>query len=189
VYCPTNDLTNERCSGTMSLPLARPNNVVVELSSAEREQLDSIVCSRSLPHSLVCRAGTVLMSADGIPIALTRPAGGEPKHPTQTALARIIIQTLGTNEQLPRILGCIELLDQDRSKARLLAACSLEVGTGSKRGRPTLAAWVLSRTPPETGTGSARRTSSGPCWSRVSGAGPKNCPYAYARRARLGQVT
>jgi transposase len=36
------------------------------VSSAEREQLDSITRSRSLPHSLVRRARIVLMSADGV---------------------------------------------------------------------------------------------------------------------------
>lgn len=45
--------------------MGRPN-VVVKVSSAEREQLDSIVHSRSLPHSLVRRARIVLMSADGV---------------------------------------------------------------------------------------------------------------------------
>jgi hypothetical protein len=40
-------------------------NTVVKVSSAEREQLDAIVRSRSLPHSLVRRARIVLMSADG----------------------------------------------------------------------------------------------------------------------------
>jgi len=39
---------------------------VVEVSSAEREQLASIVRSRSLPHSLVRRARIVLMSADAV---------------------------------------------------------------------------------------------------------------------------
>jgi putative transposase len=38
----------------------------VKVSSAERERLDSIVHSRSLPHSLVRRARIVLMSADGV---------------------------------------------------------------------------------------------------------------------------
>ena len=45
--------------------MGRPN-VVVKVSSAEREQLDSIARSRSLPHSLVRRARIVLMSADGV---------------------------------------------------------------------------------------------------------------------------
>ena len=45
--------------------MGRPN-VVLELSVAEREQLGSIVRSRSLPHSLVRRARIVLMSADGV---------------------------------------------------------------------------------------------------------------------------
>jgi putative transposase len=39
---------------------------VVKVSSAEREELDSIARSRSLPHSLVRRARIVLMSADGV---------------------------------------------------------------------------------------------------------------------------
>jgi transposase len=46
--------------------MGRPN-VVVEVSSAEREQLAAIVRSRSLPHSLVRRARIMLMSADGSP--------------------------------------------------------------------------------------------------------------------------
>src|SRR6202453_5142032 len=46
-------------------PMGRPNTVV-RVSSAEREQLDSITRSRSLPHSLVRRARIVLMSADGV---------------------------------------------------------------------------------------------------------------------------
>src|ERR1700677_1544998 len=46
-------------------PMGRPN-AVVRVSSAEREQLDSITRSRSLPHSLVRRARIVLMSADGV---------------------------------------------------------------------------------------------------------------------------
>ena len=45
--------------------MGRPNTVV-RVSSAEREQLDSITRSRSLPHSLVRRARIVLMSADGV---------------------------------------------------------------------------------------------------------------------------
>jgi transposase len=45
--------------------MGRPNTVV-RVSSTEREQLDSIVRSRSLPHSLVRRARIVLMSADGV---------------------------------------------------------------------------------------------------------------------------
>jgi len=45
--------------------MGRPN-VVVEVSSEEREQLESIVRSRSLPHSLVRRAQIVLMSADRV---------------------------------------------------------------------------------------------------------------------------
>jgi transposase len=45
--------------------MGRPN-VVVEVSSAERKQLESIVRSRSLPHSLVRRAQIVLMSADQV---------------------------------------------------------------------------------------------------------------------------
>jgi transposase len=45
--------------------MGRPN-VVVKVSSVEREQLDSIARSRSLPHSLVRRARIVLMSADGV---------------------------------------------------------------------------------------------------------------------------
>jgi putative transposase len=45
--------------------MGRPNTVV-KVSSAEREQLDSIVRSRSLPHSLVRRARIVLMSAEGV---------------------------------------------------------------------------------------------------------------------------
>ena len=45
--------------------MGRPN-VVVKVSSAERERLDSIARSRSLPHSLVRRARIVLMSADGV---------------------------------------------------------------------------------------------------------------------------
>jgi transposase len=45
--------------------MGRPNTVL-KVSSAEREQLDSIVRSRSLPHSLVGRARIVLMSADGV---------------------------------------------------------------------------------------------------------------------------
>ena len=45
--------------------MGRPN-VVVKVSSAEREQLDSIARSRSLPHSLVRRARIVLMSAEGV---------------------------------------------------------------------------------------------------------------------------
>ncbi|HEY2486826.1 MAG TPA: helix-turn-helix domain-containing protein [Candidatus Binataceae bacterium] len=45
--------------------MGRPN-VVVKVSSAEHEQLDSIARSRSLPHSLVRRARIVLMSADGV---------------------------------------------------------------------------------------------------------------------------
>ena len=45
--------------------MGRPN-VVVEVSSAEREQLESIARSRSLPHSLVRRAQIVLMSADRV---------------------------------------------------------------------------------------------------------------------------
>jgi len=40
--------------------------VVGEVSSAEREQLESIARSRSLPHSLVRRAQIVLMSADRV---------------------------------------------------------------------------------------------------------------------------
>lgn len=39
---------------------------MVELSSAEREQLDSIARLRSLPHSLVRRARIVLLPADGV---------------------------------------------------------------------------------------------------------------------------
>ena len=46
--------------------MGRPN-VVVEVSSAEREQLQSIAHSRSLPHSLVRRAQIVLMSAERVP--------------------------------------------------------------------------------------------------------------------------
>ena len=49
--------------------MGRPN-VVVEVSSAEREQLESIARSRSLPHSLVRRAQIVLMSADRVPNGL-----------------------------------------------------------------------------------------------------------------------
>ena len=45
--------------------MGRPN-VVVKVSPAEREQLDSIVHSRSLPHSLVRPAGIIEMSADGV---------------------------------------------------------------------------------------------------------------------------
>src|SRR5262245_28846643 len=45
--------------------MGRPN-VVVKVSPAEREQLDSIVRSRSLPHSLVRRARIIVMSADGV---------------------------------------------------------------------------------------------------------------------------
>ncbi len=45
--------------------MGRPNTVV-KVSAAERAQLDSIVRSRSLPHSLVRRARIVLMSADGV---------------------------------------------------------------------------------------------------------------------------
>jgi transposase-like protein len=45
--------------------MGRPN-VVVKVSSAEHEQLDSIARSRSLPYSLVRRARIVLMSADGV---------------------------------------------------------------------------------------------------------------------------
>jgi transposase len=45
--------------------MGRPNTVV-KVSSAEREQLASIVRSRSLPHSLVRRARIVLMPADGV---------------------------------------------------------------------------------------------------------------------------
>ena len=39
--------------------MGRPN-VVVKVSPAEREQLDSIVRSRSLPHSLVRRVEIAL---------------------------------------------------------------------------------------------------------------------------------
>jgi putative transposase len=49
--------------------MGRPNTAV-GVSSAEREQLDSIARSRSLPHSLVRRARIVLMSADGISNAI-----------------------------------------------------------------------------------------------------------------------
>jgi transposase len=45
--------------------MSRPNTVV-KVSEVEREQLDSIARSRSLPHSLVRRARIVLMSADGV---------------------------------------------------------------------------------------------------------------------------
>jgi AraC-like DNA-binding protein len=45
--------------------MGRPN-VVVKVSRAERQQLDSIVRSRSLPHSLVRRARIIVMSADGV---------------------------------------------------------------------------------------------------------------------------
>src|SRR6202142_4683320 len=45
--------------------VGRPNSKVV-VTQAEREQLDSITRSRSLPHSLVRRARIVLMSADGV---------------------------------------------------------------------------------------------------------------------------
>jgi transposase len=45
--------------------MGRPN-VVVKVSLAEREQLDSISRSRSLPHSLVRRARIIVMSADGV---------------------------------------------------------------------------------------------------------------------------
>jgi len=45
--------------------MGRPNTVV-KVSAAEREQLASIVRSRSLPHSLVRRARIVLMSADAV---------------------------------------------------------------------------------------------------------------------------
>jgi transposase len=45
--------------------MGRPN-VAVKVSPAEREQLDSIVRSRSLPHSLVRRARIIVMSADGV---------------------------------------------------------------------------------------------------------------------------
>jgi transposase len=46
--------------------MGRPN-VVVRVSAAEAEQLNSIARSRSLPHSLVRRAQIVVMSAEGIP--------------------------------------------------------------------------------------------------------------------------
>jgi len=49
----------------MRRPMGRPNTVV-KVSSAEREQLDSIARSRSLPHSLVRCARIVLMSKDGV---------------------------------------------------------------------------------------------------------------------------
>src|SRR5215472_450994 len=45
--------------------MGRPN-VAVKVSPAEREQLDSIVRSRSLPHSLVRRARIIVMTADGV---------------------------------------------------------------------------------------------------------------------------
>ena len=54
--------------------MGRPN-VVLELSVAEREQLGSIVRSRSMPHSLVRRARIVLMSADGVPTGMAQRCG------------------------------------------------------------------------------------------------------------------
>ena len=45
--------------------MGRPN-VLVKVSPAERELLDSLVRSRSLPHSLVRRARIIVMSADGV---------------------------------------------------------------------------------------------------------------------------
>src|SRR6202451_3185762 len=46
-------------------PMGRPNTVV-RVSSAEREQLDSITRSRSLPHAWVGRGRIVLVSSDGV---------------------------------------------------------------------------------------------------------------------------
>jgi transposase len=45
--------------------MGRPNAVVV-LSGQEREQLEALVRSRRMPHSLVRRAGIVLLSAAGL---------------------------------------------------------------------------------------------------------------------------
>ena len=45
--------------------MGRPNRVVV-LTVAEREQLEALVRSRSMAHSLVRRANIVLLSAGGL---------------------------------------------------------------------------------------------------------------------------
>ena len=45
--------------------MGRPNTALV-ISESERSQLQSLARSRSLPHSLVRRAGIVLLSADGV---------------------------------------------------------------------------------------------------------------------------
>lgn len=56
----------------------------VMLDPAQREQLEALASSRSLPHALVCRAQVVLMAADGVKnieiarkVAMTRETVGK----------------------------------------------------------------------------------------------------------------
>ena len=44
--------------------MARPNKALM-INDADRLQLQSMVCSRSMPHSLVRRARIILLSGDG----------------------------------------------------------------------------------------------------------------------------
>src|SRR5260370_23943784 len=68
MFCPIRSLINSEAScslGNGGCAMGRPNAAVV-LAEQEREQLEALTRSRSMPHSLVRRARIVLLSAKGL---------------------------------------------------------------------------------------------------------------------------
>lgn len=63
----------------------QPAESRVVLTPEQREQLESIAKSRSLPAGLVARARIILMSAEATQVQIAQTLGNQPHHRGQVA--------------------------------------------------------------------------------------------------------